>query len=86
MPTNRNPKNLELTKQIEIEKQRKRGPIKFQIQLNEEQKLAKEKILNNAITILSGKAGSGKCLEYNYEVEVQVDEDFYNFLIENGYL
>jgi phosphate starvation-inducible PhoH-like protein len=62
MPTNRNPKNLELTKQIEIEKQRKRGPIKFQIQLNEEQKLAKEKILNNAITILSGKAGSGKTL------------------------
>ena len=43
-------------------KRKPKGPIKFQIQLNEEQKEAKEKILNNAITILSGKAGSGKTL------------------------
>ena len=39
-----------------------KGPIKFQIQLNEEQKLAKQKILDNAITVLNGKAGSGKTL------------------------
>ena len=31
-------------------------------QLNDEQKIAKDKILSNAITILSGKAGSGKTL------------------------
>ena len=37
-------------------------PIKFKIQLNEEQKLAKEKILNNSITLLAGGAGSGKTL------------------------
>lgn len=39
-----------------------KGPIKFQIQLNEEQKVAKQKILDNAITVLNGKAGSGKTL------------------------
>ena len=39
-----------------------KNPIKFNIQLNEEQKLAKEQILNNTITVLSGKAGSGKTL------------------------
>lgn len=37
-------------------------PIKFNIELNEEQKDAKRKILNNAITVLTGEAGSGKTL------------------------
>jgi Mrp family chromosome partitioning ATPase len=86
MAPNRSPKHAEITDQIQQEKQRKRGPIKFQIQLNDEQKIAKEKIVNNAITILSGKAGSGKCLDYDYEVNVQVDDDFYDFLVENEYL
>lgn len=45
--------------------------VKFQLQLNEEQKIAKQKILDNAITILSGKAGSGKTL-----VACQVALDF----------
>jgi phosphate starvation-inducible PhoH-like protein len=36
--------------------------VRFQLQLNDEQKIAKRKILDNAITILSGKAGSGKTL------------------------
>ena len=35
-------------------------PIKFGITLNEEQKRAKEEILNNDIVALKGKAGSGK--------------------------
>ena len=39
-----------------------KGPIKFQISLNEEQKQAKEMILDNAITVLKGMAGSGKTL------------------------
>jgi len=39
-----------------------KNPIKFNIQLNEEQKLAKEQILNNTVTVLAGKAGSGKTL------------------------
>jgi len=39
-----------------------KNPIKFNIQLNEEQKSAKEQILQNTITVLSGKAGSGKTL------------------------
>lgn len=44
------------------EKSKPKGPIKFQIQLNEEQKEAKSIILNSAITVLKGKAGSGKTL------------------------
>jgi phosphate starvation-inducible PhoH-like protein len=62
MGENQSAKHREMTEKIREEKQKPKGPIKFQLQLNEEQKLAKEKILNNAITILSGKAGSGKTL------------------------
>jgi phosphate starvation-inducible PhoH-like protein len=39
-----------------------KNPIKFKLTLNEEQKLAKEQILNNTLTILAGSAGSGKTL------------------------
>ena len=39
-----------------------KNPIKFKIQLNDEQKLAKAKILENTITLLAGQAGSGKTL------------------------
>jgi phosphate starvation-inducible protein PhoH len=62
MGENQSTKHKELTEKIREEKQKPKGPIKFQLQLNEEQKEAKDKILNNAITILSGKAGSGKTL------------------------
>ena len=44
------------------DKRKPKGPIKFNISLNEEQKVAKAKILENTITILRGKAGSGKSL------------------------
>jgi phosphate starvation-inducible PhoH-like protein len=44
------------------EKRKPKGPIKFKIQLNEEQKEAKSKILANTITLLAGAAGSGKTL------------------------
>jgi len=43
-------------------KRRPKNPIKFKIQLNEEQKEAKSKILNNTVTLLAGSAGSGKTL------------------------
>ncbi len=39
-----------------------KNPIKFNVSLNEEQKLAKEQILNNTVSVLAGKAGSGKTL------------------------
>ena len=39
-----------------------KNPIKFKLQLNEEQKLAKEEILINTLTLLAGSAGSGKTL------------------------
>ena len=39
-----------------------KNPIKFKIPLNEEQKVAKDRILTNTITLLAGKAGSGKTL------------------------
>jgi phosphate starvation-inducible PhoH-like protein len=44
------------------EKRKPKGPIKFSISLNEEQKLAKEIIISNTITLLTGQAGSGKTL------------------------
>ena len=39
-----------------------KNPIKFHIQLNPEQKVAKQTILDNTITLLAGSAGSGKTL------------------------
>jgi phosphate starvation-inducible PhoH-like protein len=39
-----------------------KGPIKFQVSLNEEQKSAKQTILSNKITVIKGFAGSGKTL------------------------
>jgi phosphate starvation-inducible PhoH-like protein len=44
------------------EKRKIKNPITFKLKLNEEQKLAKEVILTNTITLLAGKAGSGKTL------------------------
>jgi len=39
-----------------------KNPIKFKVQLNDEQKDAKQAILDNTITLLAGQAGSGKTL------------------------
>ena len=50
------------TDQVYREKRKPKGPIKFQLSLNDEQKKAKQVILDNAITVLKGKAGSGKTL------------------------
>ena len=43
-------------------KREPKTPIKFHIQLNPEQKEAKQKILDNTVTLLAGQAGSGKTL------------------------
>lgn len=43
-------------------KRRPKGPIKFKLQLNDEQKQAKQTILENPVTVLKGMAGSGKTL------------------------
>ena len=43
-------------------KRKPKNPIKFKITLNEEQKEAKAKILENTVTLLAGSAGSGKTL------------------------
>lgn len=43
-------------------KRKPKGPIKFNIQLNDEQKQSKDIILDNPITVLRGQAGSGKTL------------------------
>ena len=50
------------TDEVFRKKRTVKNPIKFKIQLNEEQKEAKAKILDNTLTILAGKAGSGKTL------------------------
>lgn len=44
------------------EKRKPKGPIKFRLSLNEEQKEAKSLILKNPVTIIRGAAGSGKTL------------------------
>jgi phosphate starvation-inducible PhoH-like protein len=44
------------------EKRKPKGEIKFKISLNEEQKEAKQLILNTPITLIKGMAGSGKTL------------------------
>jgi phosphate starvation-inducible PhoH-like protein len=62
MAENRSEKFDSITEQIREEKANKKAPIKFQLQLNEEQKAAKEIILNTTVSILSGQAGSGKTL------------------------
>lgn len=43
-------------------KGRPKNPIKFKLALNVEQKKAKNQILHNTVTVLRGKAGSGKSL------------------------
>jgi phosphate starvation-inducible protein PhoH and related proteins len=50
------------TDEVFIQKRKPKGPIKFNIQLNEEQKRVKATILANPITVLKGQAGSGKTL------------------------
>jgi phosphate starvation-inducible PhoH-like protein len=39
-----------------------KNPIKFNVSLNDEQKNAKDKIINSDISVIRGKAGSGKSL------------------------
>jgi phosphate starvation-inducible protein PhoH and related proteins len=43
-------------------KRKPKNPITFKVQLNDEQKDAKQVILDNSITVLTGAAGSGKTL------------------------
>jgi len=50
------------TDQVFKEKRKPKNPIKFNLQLNEEQKQAKALIVDNPIIVLKGMAGSGKTL------------------------
>lgn len=50
------------TDEVFVQKRRPKNPIKFNVQLNEEQKKAKNIILESPITVLKGMAGSGKTL------------------------
>jgi phosphate starvation-inducible PhoH-like protein len=50
------------TDEVYVEKRKPKNPIKFNIQLNEEQKVAKAIIRENPITVIKGMAGSGKTL------------------------
>jgi phosphate starvation-inducible PhoH-like protein len=55
---NRTPEAQEAFK----DKRRPKGEIKFNVNLNEEQKEAKRLIIENEIVIITGRAGSGKTL------------------------
>lgn len=50
------------TDEVFVQKRKPKGPIKFNLQLNEEQKRVKNTILSNPITVIKGQAGSGKTL------------------------
>ena len=50
------------TDDVFVQKRRPKKPIKFNVQLNDEQKIAKAKIIESPITVLRGMAGSGKTL------------------------
>ena len=50
------------TDEVFVQKRRPKNPIKFKVQLNDEQKLAKALILEAPITVIKGMAGSGKTL------------------------
>jgi phosphate starvation-inducible PhoH-like protein len=52
----------EQAQQIFKEKRKPKNPISFKIQLNEEQKVAKQLILDSPVVLLKGMAGSGKTL------------------------
>ena len=54
--------NTQAAEDIFREKKVVKNPIKFKIQHNDEQKEAKQLILDNTITLLAGQAGSGKTL------------------------
>jgi len=63
MAENQSAKHKELTEKIREEKiEKPKGPIKFQLQLNDEQKEAKRLIFENQIVVITGRAGSGKSL------------------------
>lgn len=50
------------TDEVFTQKRKPKNPIKFNLQLNDEQKEAKALILENPIVVLKGMAGSGKTL------------------------
>jgi len=50
------------TDEVFTQKRKPKNPIKFQLQLNEEQKQAKALIIENPVVVLKGMAGSGKTL------------------------
>jgi len=50
------------TDDVFVQKRRPKNPIKFNVQLNDEQKQAKALILESPITVIRGMAGSGKTL------------------------
>ena len=50
------------TDEVFTQKRKPKNPIKFNLQLNEEQKQAKALIVENPVVVLKGMAGSGKTL------------------------
>jgi phosphate starvation-inducible PhoH-like protein len=50
------------TDEVFVQKRKPKGHIKFNLQLNEEQKRVKSTILANPIVVIKGQAGSGKTL------------------------
>ena len=80
---NRTPQAQEVFKS----KRKPKGPIKFEVQLNDEQKRAKEQILHNTVTVLKGKAGSGKSLlAANIALDLLFSREIEKIIITNNQL
>ena len=63
MPKKRSNLKIQVTDQeLNLKKPVNQRNISYDVQLNEEQKEAKRTILENTVTILTGKAGSGKTI------------------------
>jgi phosphate starvation-inducible PhoH-like protein len=50
------------TKLSNFDKRKPKNPIKFKIELNEEQRNAKSLMFDNPVVLIKGQAGSGKTL------------------------
>ena len=73
------------TDEVFTPKRRLKNPIKFQLQLNDEQKLAKALIVENPVVVLKGMAGSGKTLVGRYDVLGRPISDKQNQVVLNVY-
>jgi hypothetical protein len=66
-----------------LDNDKKRQPksdIKYSLSLTDEQKIAKQKILESTVVFLLGEAGTAKCLHGSTELTLMISDEFYDFI------